>query len=125
MLFPDDANYHSAMVLVNREAVNNAINISTNFFLDGTFRITPRQGKILNVRSAQVLNLIADYNGHAVLLFTVIMTSRRLALYEKVMDIIKNHFPDFNPTNMMADYEQAMRKAFRSRFPASRLLGCR
>ena len=93
--------------------------------MDGTFKIVPRQGHIFNLRSAQVFNIIADYNGHAILLFTVVMTSRRLALYEKVLDVIKGHYPTFKPLQMMADYEGAMRKAFMSRFPSSRLYGCR
>ena len=93
--------------------------------MDGTFKVIPRQGKVFNLRSAQVFNIIADYNGHAILLFTVVMTSRRLALYEKVLDVIKSHYPNFKPLQMMADYEAAMRTAFKSRFPSSRLYGCR
>ena len=93
--------------------------------MDATFKIVPRQGAVFNMRSAQVFNIIADYNGHAVILFTVVMTSRRLQLYLKVMDVIKLHYPDFNPPQMMADYETAMRAAFKSRFPSSKLYGCR
>ena len=93
--------------------------------MDATFKIVPRQGTVFNMRSAQVFNIIADYNGHAVILFTVVMTSRRLQLYLKTLDVIKQHYPEFNPPQMMADYETAMRAAFKSRFPSSKLYGCR
>jgi len=53
------------------------------------------------------------------------MTSRKLQLYKKVMDLIKANYPDFKPVQMMSDYETAMRKAFKDTFPESRLFGCR
>ena len=114
-----------AMIFVNRNAAGYAIEDCSWFSMDGTFKIVPRQGAVFNMRSAQVLNIIADYNGHAILLFTIVMTSRRLALYEKVLDVIKQHYPHFNPLQMMADYELAMRTAIKSRFPATKLYGCR
>ena len=114
----------TALIFVNRYGTT-TIDDCSWFSMDGTFKIVPRQGQIFNLRSSQVFNIIADYNGHAILLFTVVMTSRRLALYEKVLDVIKTHFPNFKPLQMMADFEVAMRTAFISRFPSSRLYGCR
>jgi len=93
--------------------------------MDGTFRIAPRQGRILSIRSNQVFNIFADYHDNAAIIFTVIMTSRKLQLYKKVMDLIKANYPDFKPVQMMSDYETAMRKAFKDTFPESRLFGCR
>lgn len=116
---------HHAIILANKTAATECCDTSTDFFMDGTFRICPKQGNILNVRSAQVFNILAERNGHGVLLFSVIMTSRKLALYERVFQKIKDHFPTFKPPNMMSDYEASMRKAFKKKFPTSRLLGCR
>lgn len=121
--FPDTT--HLAIVLVNRPIMQHVIAESKHFFMDGTFRIAPKQGRILSVRSSQIFNIFADFHDNAALLFTVIMTSRKLPLYEKVMDIIKENFPDFKPIQMMSDFETAMRKSFKSRFPNSRLFGCR
>ena len=73
----------------------------------------------------QVLSVVGDYHGRPVALFTAIMTTRRYALYKKVMQIIKQKYPHFRPMEIMADYEWACRKALRTDFPRSRLLGCR
>jgi hypothetical protein len=116
---------HHAIILANKKVVTECCDSSTDFFMDGTFRICPKQGNILNVRSSQVFNVLTERNGHGLLLFSVIMTSRKLALYERVFQKIKEHYPTFNPPNMMADFEASMRKAFKKKFPASRLLGCR
>ena len=114
-----------ALIFVNKEATGPTMNESIWFSVDGTFKIVPRQGNNTNDRSSQVLNILADYNGHAVLLFTIVMTSRRLQLYEKVLDFIKIKYPNFKPAQLMADYEASMRNALKSRFPSARLYGCR
>ena len=72
-----------------------------------------------------MLNILANYNGHAVILFTIIMTARKVALYKKVFDFIKLHYPAFSPKQMTSDFEGSLRKAFISRFPLARLYGCR
>jgi hypothetical protein len=59
------------------------------------------------------------------LMFTAIMTSRRLPLYEAVLDAIKKHYPNFIPTTIMADFEPSLRKSIKLKFPKTRLLGCR
>jgi hypothetical protein len=60
-----------------------------------------------------------------VLLFSIIMTSRKIGLYRKVFKFLKEKVPNFKPPQMMADYERAMRNAFKSVYPTSRLFGCR
>lgn len=114
-----------AILLVNKAVAQEAFQDSTWFSMDGTFRITPRQGRVLNIRSSQVFNILADYHGHAVVVFTVIMTSRRRALYDKVFALIRSTYPNFKPAQMMADYELGMRKAFKEKYPSSKLYGCR
>ena len=58
-------------------------------------------------------------------MFSVIMTSKKVALYEKVLDNIKQHYPILKPKTLMSDYEAGLRKAFRKKFPGARMLGCR
>jgi hypothetical protein len=72
-----------------------------------------------------VLNILGDYHGNAVAVFTIIMESRSVALYRKVLDLLKSVFPEFQPKQLMADYEAAMRKAVKVTFPTTRLYGCR
>ena len=123
--FADGTDRKLAMIFVNKEATGPTMNESIWFSVDGTFKIVPRQGNTSNDRASQVLNILADYNGHAVLLFTIVMTSRRVQLYEKVLDFIKMKYPNFKPAQLMADYEASMRNALKSRFPSARLYGCR
>lgn len=114
-----------AIILANRECLEDTLRTSTWFAMDGTFRITPRAGNVLDVRASQVLLITADYHGKVVVLFTVIMTSRKVGLYRKVFKFLKDKVPNFRPPQMMADYEKAMRNAFKEVFPMARLYGCR
>ena len=104
--------------------MEDVVRTSTWFVMDGTFRITPRPGNLLDVRASQVLNITADYHGGVVLLFSVIMTSCKIGLYKRVFKFIRQHVPNFKPLQMMADYELAMRKGFRAVFPSAKY-GCR
>jgi len=93
--------------------------------MDGTFRIMPKPGGRMDVRASQVLLITADYHGKVVLLFAILMTSRKVALYKKVFKFLKLNVPNFKPPQMMSDYERAMRNAFRTVYASSRLFGCR
>lgn len=73
----------------------------------------------------QVLNILADYHGQAVCVMTVIMTSRKLPLYNLVFNFLKTKFPIWQPHYVMADYEAALRKALTTAFPSAKVLGCR
>lgn len=75
--------------------------------------------------SFQVFSLVADFMGKAVCVFTAIMTSRKYRLYFKLFKKLREVFPNFNPSNIMSDYEASMRKALKDVFPNIRLLGCR
>lgn len=114
-----------AIILQNKDVIEECCLTSTDYFVDATFRVCPKHQNIFNVRSAQVLNIFAERDGHAILMFAVIMTTKKLALYEKVLEVIKQHYPILKPKTMMSDYEAAMRKAFKKKFPGSRMLGCR
>lgn len=69
--------------------------------------------------------MLADYNGQAVCVFSVCMTSHTTALYKSVFRELQRLFPAFQPTELMADYEAALRRAIRNTMPLVRLLGCR
>ncbi len=114
-----------AIILVNNDCLEDVLRSSTWFAMDGTFRTTPRTGNVLDLRASQVLHITADYHGSVVLLFSVVMTSRKVGLYKKVFKFIKSQIPGFKPPQIMADYERAMRSAFKSVFPTSRVFGCR
>jgi hypothetical protein len=50
---------HLAILLINREIEERVLQECTFFFMDGTFRCTPRQRNVLNLQSSQV----NDHNG--------------------------------------------------------------
>jgi hypothetical protein len=58
-LFPGRKEF--AVLLGNRELAIQVLKKSTTFFTDGTFSVTPSHVDALQVRSSQVLNVLADY----------------------------------------------------------------
>ena len=73
----------------------------------------------------QVLSVVGDYMGRAISMFTVIMTTKKFALYKRVYEKIRHQFPEFKPPNFMTDFEWADRNALKLAFPRSRVWGCR
>jgi hypothetical protein len=63
-LFPGRKEF--AVLLGNRELAIQVLKKSTTFFTDGTFSVTPSHVDALQVRSSQVLNVLADYQGTSV-----------------------------------------------------------
>jgi hypothetical protein len=122
-LFPGRKEF--AVLLGNRELAIEVLKKSTTFFTDGTFSVTPSHVDALQVRSSQVLNVLADYQGTSVPVFIVVMSCRKYKLYEGVFKQIKDLFPDFRPQELMADWEAALRRSINMIFPDARLLGCR
>jgi len=114
-----------ALILVNKSVLPDVIRTCRWLSMDGTFKITPRLGQEFNDRASQVLTITADYHGGVVVLFVVIMQCRKRPLYTKVFRSIKTSQPDFTPAQLMTDYEKAMRRAFSTVYPDSRLYGCR
>jgi len=92
---------------------------------DATFGIVPGYLDVLNVRSAQVFNVLCDYKNAVICVLTVVMSSRKIDLYKAVLDSFKDLFPNFRPRVSMADWETSMRKAIACTWPHTRLLGCR
>ena len=78
-----------------------------------------------NCSLLQVFNILADYHGKAVCIFNIVMSCRKFEMYKRVLLKIKERFPIFQPQQLMADYETAMRRGFKTSFPDARILGCR
>ena len=116
---------HTAIVLGKRDLIDKINEKATFFFTDATFAVTPGHMEELQVRSSQVLSILADYHGTAVPVFTVVMSCRKVKLYESLMRFLKMEFPQFTPQEFMADWEAGLRRAIINIFPDTRLLGCR
>lgn len=97
---------------------------ATLYLVDATFGVVPGHFRVLQVRSSQVLNIVADYGGATVSVFTIIMSCRKVAMYAKIFSFIREHFPSVDPKTLMADWETGLRKTLAKAFPAAKLAGC-
>ena len=73
----------------------------------------------------QVLSMVGDYMKRPISLFSVVMTTKKHALYKKVFEKIKQLFPEFVPKHFMSDFEWSSKKALKIVFARSRVWGCR
>lgn len=68
---------------------------------------------------------MADYNGTNVCIFVAMMTTKRMVMYEKVFNKLKEECPFFKPAVAMMDFERALQMGFIAVFPDCRVNGCR
>lgn len=97
---------------------------ATFYHVDATFGVVPSHIPVLQVRSSQVLNIVADYGGATVIVASVIMTCRKVGLYRKLFAFLRNEFDFLMPRTIMADWEVGLRKTLIEAFPQARVLGC-
>jgi len=97
---------------------------ATLYLVDATFGVVPGHIRVLQVRSSQVLNIVADYGGATVSVFTVIMSCRKVDLYQKIFAFVRENFPCIDPKTLMADWETGLRKTLAKAFPTAKLAGC-
>ena len=69
-----------AVILGNQTIINHVLEHARTFFVDGTFRITPRLAKpsVLNLRGSQVVNILGDVNGHHIPVFHIVMCTKKV-----------------------------------------------
>ena len=68
---------------------------------------------------------MVDYMGTVIPVGHVLMTGRKEGLYISAFDKIKVLVPDMNPSNGMADFEQAIKNSLVAIFPNIDVRGCR
>jgi len=124
-LTPSTVKNHHALLIGDKELFKRVASEANFFFADATFGCTPQQARTISGRGAQVFNLLADFHGESVCILSSVMTSRKFPAYKRLLWKLKEIFPDFQPANIMSDYEPALRKAITKEYPETRLLGCR
>ena len=72
--------------------------------VDGTFGLIPGRLDVLNVRSSQILNILCDFKGAAICILTVVMSARKLPLYQKIFEWVVTDIPTFRPLEIMSDF---------------------
>lgn len=113
-----------AIIFADEDNFKKVCEKTGDFCLDGTFSVIPGYLDVLTLRSSQVLNLVGDYAGAIVGVATVVMTCRKVRLYQAVFNFIKGFAPYFKPQTIMADWELALRKTAAVTWPQARVLGC-
>lgn len=116
---------HYALFIGNQELTRVVSEGSTFAFFDATFGLIPGRLDVLQVRSAQILNILCDFKGALICIMTIVMSARKLALYQEIFRWFAENFTSFRPKQCMADWETALRKAISTNWPEARLLGCR
>jgi hypothetical protein len=71
------------------------------------------------------LSMQVFYHGLAIPLFGALMSKKSERLYTAVLRFISERWPDFQPTEIMVDFEQALHKSARSIWPNAAVHGCR
>lgn len=108
---------HIAVIFRSPDILNLLLEEIDKVFLDATFKTVP-PGFL------QAFNIVTEVDGVNTLLFTVLMTTKNYELYAEVLQLLKNDFLFFKPTQFMADFEAAIAKAVHRIFPEAELSGC-
>lgn len=116
--------WHYSLILADPENFEKACTKAVDFCIDGTFGIIPGYLEVLRVRSSQVLQVMANYGDALVCVATVVMTCRKVPLYQATFKKISELFPFFSPQTLMSDWETALRKTAGACWPDAKTVGC-
>ncbi|CAF4144880.1 unnamed protein product [Rotaria sordida] len=86
-------------------------------YLDGTFSVVPEL-------YFQLYTIHVTYLNHILPAVYVLLPGKKQCLYKEMLQEIKNLAPNFDPPNVMIDFECGSMKAIRNLFPTSNLYGC-
>ncbi|CAF1103796.1 unnamed protein product [Rotaria sp. Silwood1] len=86
-------------------------------YLDGTFDVVPEL-------YFQLYTIHVKYLDHILPAVYILLPGKKQRLYKAMLQEIKNLVPNFDPPNVMIDFERASMNAIKSLFPTSNLNGC-
>lgn len=86
-------------------------------YVDGTFRSAPSL-------FSQVYIIMAKKGGFVLPILYALLPNKQEATYKRMFELIKELWPDFSPTSISTDFEQAVLNAMRTNFPEAELFGC-
>jgi hypothetical protein len=113
----EDGTKHFAVILGSPNLIQTVGEHNTYLLCDATFKTSPRPFK-------QLFNLMVSYEGVAIPILHVCMTSKHHALYEGVMIKIRSICPHLEPRIIKSDFELALMKSLQRAFPSVVLSGC-
>ncbi|CAF3392651.1 unnamed protein product [Rotaria socialis] len=86
-------------------------------YLDGTFSVVPEL-------YFQLYTIHATYFSHIIPVVYILLTGKKQRLYKEMFQQIKNLIPNFDPPNIMIDYERATINEIKKQFPSSNVSVC-
>ena len=111
-----EAAQHRFLLFASQQSLE-ALKYIQNVYSDGTFAVVPNLFQ-------QLYTIHGSVNGKLLPLVYVLMPERNQEIYEAVLSKFKELVPEFKPTHVMTDFEQASMNAYRSIFPGITLKGC-
>ena len=90
---------------------------SIDFLVDGTFKVVPEV-------FYQLYIVHAVYRQHVVPVIYALLKRKNDDTYQRMVEEIIKVAPDWSPTTVMMDFEQASINAFQRLFPSVTLSGC-
>lgn len=111
---PQDNN---RIIIFGRETWLQHLQLSQNWFADGTFSISPRL-------FSQVYVVMAKKLGGVHPIFYALLPNKQRRTYVQMFEAIKTLVPNLNPLSISCDFEQAAIVAMQDCFPGVTIKGC-
>ncbi|CAH0562759.1 unnamed protein product [Brassicogethes aeneus] len=121
-LIPSNDNGGNTLLFISptiEQLVTSAPERSGSLHVDGTFKVTPRVGRVYQLLTIFIFKHSTDFP-FAFALMERKNTSSYVALFRQIVNLI----PNINPVNCLTDYEEGLRRAIAEVWPNCRLKGC-
>jgi hypothetical protein len=105
------------ILIFGRESVREWIGLVPNIYVDGTFSLAPALFE-------QLFVILAELPGAVVPICYALLPNKREDTYKRMVDLLRQEWPDFNPTAISMDFERGLINAFRSSFSGAAIQGC-
>ena len=116
--FNDETNKtHFAVILGSPNLLQTVGEHNTYLLCDATFKTSPKP-------FSQLFNLMVSYEGVAIPILHVCMTSKHHGLYEGIMMKVRSICPQLEPRIIKSDFEIGLMKALNAAYPNVVLSGC-
>lgn len=113
----DSGPEHDRILIFGKEENLRTFKDCENFFMDGTFKISPPL-------FCQVFVILVKKHGGVHPMFYALLPNKQRATYEKLFRAIKNLQPELQPNSISCDFEAAILKSVSEVFPNAQIHGC-
>jgi len=111
-----NASEHGSALVFTIDGQLQLLQSATQVYLDATFKMVP-------TIYYQLLTVFVPFADSAFPAFYAVMSRKTQALYVKVFEKLQELVPDFTPTCVMADFEEASVSAFQQVFSDAGAVG--